>query len=164
MALFRVLLAVCVGLAAFGFSKSAPSAWLAQGATGVAGVLFCLTVLRTQGLSREKLGQVGGPPFFAAGALAGLGLALGLLELYFATTFRWSAAFAAGPVAVVAAVLTAVTALRLSTAVGSKRLLYAVAVLAFVVAAASTMLLVRNQQVLPPLPGMSRGGYPERVG
>ena len=161
MTLVRVLLAACAGLAAVGFAKTAPSAWLAQGTTGVAGVLFCLTVLRTQGLSREKLGQVGGTPFFAAGALAGLGVALGLLELYLSTTLRWSTALAAGPVAILSAVLTAVTALRLSTAVESKRILYAVALLAFVGAAASTMLLVRSQHLLLPLPGAET---PHRVG
>jgi hypothetical protein len=159
--LFRVLLAVCAGLAAVGFAKTAPSAWLAQGATGVAGVLFCLTVLRAQGLPREKLGQVGGTPFFAAGALAGLGVALGLFELYLATTLRWSTALAAGPIAILAAVLTAVSALRLSTAAESKRILYAVALLAFVGAAASTFLLVRSQRLLLPLPGVET---PHRVG
>jgi hypothetical protein len=151
--LVRVLLAVYAGLAAVGFARPAPSAWLAQGATGIAGVLFCLTVLRVKGLSREKLVRVGGGPFFAAGALAGLGLALGLFELYLATRLRSSTALAAGPVAMLSAVLTAVSALRLSTVVPSKRTLHAVALLAFAAAAASTMLLVRSQHLLLPLPG-----------
>lgn len=160
--LFQVLLAGCAGLAAVGFSKNAPSAWLSQGATGMAGVLFCLTVLRSGMLSQRKLGEVGGPPFLAAGALAGLGVALGLFELYLSIGLEFSTAAVAGPVAVLSAVLTAVAALRLSTAVEAKRILYAVAVLAFVAAATTTLLWVRTVDDVPPLPG--RGGYPHRVG
>ena len=150
---YRMLLAGCAGLALVGFSRGAPSAWLAMGATGFSGALFCVLVLRSSELSPRRLGEVGGPPFFGAGALASLGMGLGLLELYFSTTLRWSTSWVAGPVAVLASVLTAVAALRVSTAVESKRTLYALALVALLSAAVATLLFTRSYPALPPLPG-----------
>jgi hypothetical protein len=112
-------------------------------------------VLRAKDLPRDVLGRVGGAPLVAAGALAGLGGALGVVELSLVTTLRWSTALAAAPVAIVAAVLTAVSALRLSTAAASRRSLTAVALLAFGAAAVATWLLVATHHLVPPLPGWS---------
>jgi hypothetical protein len=161
--LFRVLLAGCAGLAAVGFSRSAPSAWLAQGATGVAGALMCLLALRARELDKARIARVGGPPLYAAGALAALGVGLGVVELFLARELHFSTALAAGPLVVVTAVLTAVSALRLSTAHAAKRVLQTVAVLALLTAVVTTALYARSQHLVPPLPGMERPGV-TRVG
>lgn len=149
--LFRVLFAGCAGLAAVGFSRGTPGEVVAQGTTGLAGVVLCLLALRVKGLSQRQVGEVGGPALYAAGALAALAVVLGLVDLV--DSLPTSTALVAGPVAALALVLTAVASLRLSTAVESKRTLQTVGLLAFVGAAATTMLYVRNLKVLPPLPG-----------
>lgn len=154
--LFRVVMAACVGQSVWGFSTSAPSAWLAQGATGVVGALACLLALRARELDRAKLATLGGRPLYAMGALATVGLGLGVVELFLAGGFRYSTALAAGPVAIVAAVLLAVSALRLSTAHPSRRVLQATAVLALVTAAATTALYVRSLTLVRPLPGVQQ--------
>ena len=161
--LFRVLLAACGGLAVMGFSRSAPSAWLAQGATGVAGALVCLVALRARELEKSRIASLGGAPLYAAGALAAVGVGLGVVEFFLVRELRFSTALAAGPVAVVTAVLAAVSALRLSTGHPAKRVLQMVAVLALLAAAVTTALYARSQHVVPPLPGMERTG-PSRVG
>ncbi|MEW5737525.1 MAG: hypothetical protein AB1938_01295 [Myxococcota bacterium] len=159
--LFRVLLAVCAGLAAVGFSRSVPSSWLAQGATGAVGALFCVLALQLKGLTRERISQVGGTPLYLAGSTAGVGVVAGAVELVLSRGLTHSLAMLAGPVAVLAGVLVAVSALRLSTAHAAKRVLHAVALLSFLAAAATTLMMVRTWKLLPPLPGVER---PMRVG
>ncbi|MCC6338098.1 MAG: hypothetical protein IT380_29400 [Myxococcales bacterium] len=162
MVLLRVLLAACAGLAAVGFSRAAPSAWLSQGATGAVGALFCVLALQLKGLPKERLAQVGGAPLSLAGATAGVGVVAGAGELLLSRGLTSSTAMLAGPVAVLGGVLLAVSALRLSTALEAKRVLRAVALLSFLAAAATTMLLARTWALLPALPGVET--RPARVG
>ncbi|GMU61516.1 MAG: hypothetical protein AMXMBFR34_32790 [Myxococcaceae bacterium] len=160
--LFRVLLALCAGLAAVGFSRAVPSAWLSQGATGAVGALFCVLALQLKGLPRARLAQVGGTPLSLAGATAGAGVVAGAVELLLSRGLTSSMAMLAGPVAVLGGVLIAVSALRLSAALEAKRVLRAVALLAFVAAAATTMMIARTWPLLPALPGVE--SRPARVG
>lgn len=149
---FSVLFAGCAGLAAVGFWKGTPAGVVAQGTTGLAGVVLCLLALRVKGLSQRQVDDVGGPPLYAAGVLATVAVVLGAVDLLHASPT--STALVAGPVAGLVLVLTAVSALRLSTAVDSRRTLQTVALVAFVGAVATTLLYARNLKALPPLPDL----------
>jgi hypothetical protein len=114
-------------------------------------------------LDKARIASVGGAPLYAAGALAAVGVGLGVVEFFLVGGLHHSTALAAGPVVVVTAVLTAVSALRLSTAHPAKRTLQWLALLGFLTAAVTTALYARSQHLVPPLPGMERAG-PSRVG